>query len=319
MKSIGDFAINIIPNIDTIKLQTGITALDSMTNIGSKVWDAFKRVYDMVDNTADRLTDLNYAARSLHMPIEQIDHIQRTMKLFNLDSNQAVEALKSIAKFRTGAKYGEFDEKLIMKAGLLPSSFGNDPIANLVMLNKLYQSDPNNYNRRAAISALVPGWEPMLSAKPEYLEKMVQKSMQYGLVHDRDLKGVAEYEVKKGMLSILTEQLKIEVLKISIDRLSSGIENFTSLLATMFGLGTEEEAKKTIGIVSKADTAFGGNAANAGMSLLHSFSPKVEIVPQINITNKSDGTSIKTEINSSKNSDIKDTIRNTEANKKVSM
>jgi hypothetical protein len=92
VKSIGDFALNIIPNIDTIKLYSGISALDSLSNIASKVWDVFKGAYGVVDNTADSLRSLAYVGKELNLPVEQIKVMENTMKLFGLNSEQAAGA-----------------------------------------------------------------------------------------------------------------------------------------------------------------------------------------------------------------------------------
>jgi hypothetical protein len=228
VKSIGDFALNIIPNIDTIKLYSGISALDSLGNIASKIFDTFKKAYNVVDDSAESLRNLAYVGKELNMPAEQIKVMERTMVKFGLSSEQAANALKSIAKFKGGAPFGEFDTGLIMKAGLLPTDFGKDWKKNLELLSKKYSST-DNINVRSAIESLVPGLGRMLT-DPKQLRSYIAEAQKMTDLSGVDWKGIEKYGTSKADMSIAMDNLAIAFTNAALPGLTVAIVGLTELL-----------------------------------------------------------------------------------------
>jgi hypothetical protein len=230
MESIGDFALNIIPNLNTLKLYSGITALDSLTNIADKIFRVFKGAYGVIDDTADKLRDLSYVGQQLNMPIEQVKTLEYTMRKFGLNSKQAAEALKSIQKFRGGAPFGEFDTNLILKAGLLPTDFGKDTLKNLDLLASKYNAT-DNINVRAAIAALVPGLERLLTnpalLRRYYLESQRQADL---ALQGLDKEQIEKYGKSKGDLSIALDGLAIAMTNAALPGLTDAITGLTQVM-----------------------------------------------------------------------------------------
>lgn len=228
MESIGDFALNIIPNLDTIKLFSGITALDSLTNIANKIFNVFKGAYGVVDDTADKLRDLAYVGKELNMPVEQIKILENTMKKFGLNSEQAANALRSISKFKGGAPFGEFDTNLILKAGLLPTDFGKDPFKNIELLAEKY-AGTTNVNVREAIASLVPGMERMLTS-PAVLRQYLSEARKQTDLSGIDFGEVEKYGKGKGDFAIALDNLAMAMSNAALPGLTSAIKGLTEIL-----------------------------------------------------------------------------------------
>ena len=230
MESIGDFALDIIPRIDRVNLYTGITALESLTKISERVFSTFKGAYGVIDDTADKLRDLMYIGKQLNIPAEQIKVMENTMKKFGLNSTQAATALKSIAKFRGGAPFGEFDTGLIMKAGLLPTDFGQDWKKNIELLSQKYNST-DNVNVRSAIAELVPGLERMLT-DPSRLRQYISEAQKQTRMSGVNFGDVEKYGKLKGDMSIALDNLAIAMNNAALPGLTEALKGLTGFLST---------------------------------------------------------------------------------------
>lgn len=228
MESIGDFALDIIPKIDTIKLYSGISALDSLGRIADRIFAVFKGAYGVVDDTADKLRDLAFVGKELNVPVQQIKVMENTMKKFGLNAEQAATALKSMAKFRGGAPFGEFDTGLIMKAGILPTDFVKDWEKNLLMLSKKY-SETENINVRSAIAGLVPGGERLLT-DPEMLKQYIGEARKQTRLSGVDFGDVEGYGKAKGDMSIALDNLSIAMTQAALPGLTSAVQGLTEVL-----------------------------------------------------------------------------------------
>lgn len=243
MKSIGDFALNIIPNIDTIKLNTGITALDSLSNIAGKVWDVFKGAYGVIDNTAEKLRDINYVAKELKLPVDQVLLMSRAMTMYGENADQAFGIMKAMGKFKAGARYGEYDTGLIMKAGLTPESFGNDPVKNIEMMIKKYQGADINA-RSAIVGLLGPGSERMLAGGLPQFQKTITDLMK--TMPDKAAWEASEkYKQETAKMSIALDNLAIALTGAGLPGLTKAIIRISEIL----------ESSKVKKIINKTGTA----------------------------------------------------------------
>jgi hypothetical protein len=343
MKSIGDFAINIIPDIDTIKLYSGITALHSLGQIADSIFDKFKSAYNVVDDTAESLRDLAYAGKELDIPVQQIKIMENTMKLFGLNSEQAVEALKSMSKFTSGAIFGEIPEDLILKAGLVPSMFGKDWQENMKLLSRVYQANTNRTSRESLNQIFGSGVERMLT-DPQRLRDYIEQATQLtAKISPSDLAAAEKYQADQAKLAISMDNLAIAMNRAAMPGLTKAIESFTTVMK-------DPKVKKFFegagSVLSYAGTTIGENITEPPLELIpnmlkrafglskdqsllieflkFNFDLKANAVnakqfaqEYFHITNISDGTSIDTKIETKNKVNQKNNIQNNQNTTRV--
>jgi hypothetical protein len=228
--SIGDFALNIIPKIDMMQLNTGITALDSLSNLASKIAKGFKGAFDVVDDTAESLRNLAYAGKELSMPVAQIKLLENTMKLFGLNAQQAVGTLKTMKQFQSGAIFGQIPTDLIMKSGLTPMMFGNDWVKNMEMLSRVYASNTNASARQSLNQIFGAGIERMLTDPAKLKQYINEARATLPTITDKNLQQAELYTKGKGDLSIAMDNLALALTSDALPGLTEAITGLTTFL-----------------------------------------------------------------------------------------
>jgi hypothetical protein len=347
LKSIGDFAINIIPSIDTIKLFSGITALNSIAELADKIYGVFKRAYNVVGDTSENLRDLAYAGKELNIPVQQLKIMENTMKLFGLNADQAVDALKSMEKFRSGAVFGEIPEDLILKAGITPMMFGKDWQENMMLLSRVYAANTNRSARESLNQIFGSGVERMLT-DPARLKSYLQQATDItAKITPKDLEMAEKYQLQQAKLSIAMDNLALALTGAALPGLTNAVISLTDLMKSE---GFQNFISSIGGFVSHSAN-IAGQVLNppelstkaklySGMPLLgfaleqffknlnlkeNATTAKTETTEylqnkfplNINITNKSDGSYIDTVIENKNRATQMDNIQNTQSTTRV--
>jgi hypothetical protein len=217
MKSIGDFAINITPNVNTVALNTGITALDSLSNLAGKVYDGLKKAYNVVDETADSMFGLVDAARQLDQPIDKVDTFRKALRLMSIDASAAYGALKTIGQIRGGVSFGKVIDDAIIQAGIIGTAIPKDPEAAFKYIQRKYQST-KNLEVRKTLSGLFPGVERGLATPMGTTDKYWEMARKQA-IHPTDIAGVEHYKALTGELKNTREQFEVELMRSTLPAL----------------------------------------------------------------------------------------------------
>ena len=135
MKSVGDFYVNIIPKLDQIALNTGISAVNSTMEIARKMWSGGKKVFNWFDDIAKTTRDLKHFSDTMLYPIQQIEKLQRMMFMFSGDKGGAnsmlVSLMTTVHRMRT---WGEGAWREASKYGL--TGVSNNPEVAMLQIRK---------------------------------------------------------------------------------------------------------------------------------------------------------------------------------------
>jgi hypothetical protein len=334
MKSVGDFAINIIPTIDTKRLREDAALLGNIgniTQITDKLTSGFKAAYSMIDDTANSISNLAYTARALKMPIEQIDLLRKSLRLVGVDANDAQQIFAGLTKTAFGFKWGKVGEGLLAQGGMTPAMFGKDRLKNIEMLHRVLKGAEYGKASTVVGELGLPESSLRLLQSPNFY-KILEQAKSGGLISGRQGKAAMDFIGQKGGFANVGETFKANVMENVLPAFTQALNEFTNIISgsdfvknmsllaesmAMFTVGITKVMGGTVGVLGGAGELIGkgidyftkenvvstvkqqtekGYVGSKENPVNAANADMLNKTPVINITNISDGTHVKTTI-----------------------
>lgn len=178
-QSIGDFYVNIVPKLDTISLNTGISAVNSALELAKKGWGGAKGAFGSVLDVAKPLRDLKMLSNETGLSMDKIHLLRRAFEQSGLSADSADESIMSLTKDMADMSlWGEANWKSLSRWGLVPIMLdkSSNQFEKIIKLReKISKLAPNE--RVDALSALGAGLGSPLSQFIAQSDKDFQTSM----------------------------------------------------------------------------------------------------------------------------------------------
>ena len=273
LKSVGDFAVNIIPTVDSSKLNKGIQFLGNLGNatklldFGAKLGKAFT---GLLTDTAEATNEMYLFAKSIGQPIQKVEQLRRAFILSGSSAETADSSMQSLLKTVQGFKYGEGNFELLGKAGIAPQMFSGDPFKDIEMLSKRF-SKMNAAQRQYFIggAGLSPDSLRYLSLETKERQKLLNLAQQTGLATEKQGKDSFQFMQNMAMTKQQYESFKRTLVSETLPDISKTMQNLSELLKDQEFL----DATKNLAVaISKLADILAGGIGDAikGFSLLMS-------------------------------------------------
>jgi hypothetical protein len=231
MKSVGDFYVNIIPKLDQIALNTGITAVNATMDMASKAWNLGKKGWRFFDETSQVTADIVRFADSLKLPIERVQVLQNAFTMAGLSADGANSAILSLMQSYSSQKlWGEADWSKLSRAGLAKSLFTGDPLKDILNINKAI-SQMDTAQALSAIQAVGLGTDALkvLRLDPQSFADLLSKSGKL-VISGVDARANLAYQKELLALNLTMDKFQAELVSKVLPELSSLLGKVNMLL-----------------------------------------------------------------------------------------
>lgn len=234
LKSIGDFAVNIIPTVDQGKFNKGVQFLGNLGNttklidFGMKLGKAFTGI---LTDTAEATSEMYLFAKSLDLPIGKVEQLRRAFVLSGTSADVADSAMQGLLKTVQGFKYGEGNFEMLGKAGITPQMFSGNPLKDIEMLGGRF-SKMNAAQRQYFISGagLSPDALRYLSLETKERQRILTLAQSTGLATEKQGKDSFQFMQNMSATKQQYESFKRTLVSETLPDVSKTMKSLSELL-----------------------------------------------------------------------------------------
>lgn len=229
MKSVGDFYVNIIPKLDQIALNTGISAVNSSLELLQKGFALGKKAFNFFDDSARNIAEMGRFAKSVGQSIETVQALGYALKNTGLSAESSRGIIESlIDSYHKMKTWGEADWAKLSMYGIADFRTGNI-IKDLTTLNaKLSKLSVGG--QRDALNALgLPTDLTRLLGKPNEFQKNINEVMQY-IIGNKQVEKTIEYVKQMDRVENIMNRFKVDFVATAMPAITDVVEKINTLL-----------------------------------------------------------------------------------------
>jgi hypothetical protein len=253
LKSVGDFYVNIIPKLDQIALNTGISAVNSTMEIASKAWGIGKKAFGFLGDTSKVSADMVRFADSLKRPIEMVETLQNMFELVGLSVNDANAAMQGLIKSASEkGLWGNADWARLSRHGLSEGMFTGDPFKDIVLLNRVLSkiSDPKIITDILSAVNLPLETMQLLGLNPKEFKEILDKAQRLSITN-KDARANMSYQNQILALNLTMDKFKAELVSKMLPELTSIVSKLNQLLTDKEFMSTMKSLAQSTAILAE--------------------------------------------------------------------
>lgn len=231
MKSVGDFYVNIIPKLDEIALNTGITAANSSLEMFKKGYDLGKGFFNMAKDAAKATAEMVYFADSLKIPIERVQILHNLFKSVGLSTEEANATMESLTDtWRAMTAWGDANWEKLSRNGLLGVRSG-DIIKDLTKINELVHKMGGGQARESIAALELPqALSRLINLEPKKFKKYLSEASKIGILSDSSARGAVDFEHQLNKMELITNKFFTELAVKALPSITNLIEKLNKLI-----------------------------------------------------------------------------------------
>lgn len=232
MKSVGDFYVNIIPKLDQIALNTGISAVNATMDMASKLWSGGKKIFGFMSETSKVTADMVRFSESLRIPIERVQTLQDMFRMVGLSAEDANSAMQGLIESSSEkGLWGNADWARLSRHGIVASMFSGDPLKDLTVLNNVLSKTKDARVITDILKAVGLPLNTMnlLGKDPKVFADLMTKAIRLS-ISGKDAQANLAFQNQLLTLNLTMDKFKAELVSKMLPELSNIIFKLNELL-----------------------------------------------------------------------------------------
>jgi hypothetical protein len=229
MKSVGDFYVSIIPKLDQIALNTGISAANASLEMFSKAWGLGKGFFGAINETAQEMAEIVRISKELKEPVETVQLLGIMFKNVGLSANEAYGTIESLQdSWRALTVWGEANYGKLAMNNMLGIRSG-DTLKDLLKISEVLKGmSAAQQSEALAAMNLSPQLRRLLN-DPNEFKRFMAEARPF-VIGQKQMEGTLDYDKQVKRFDNIRTKFEAELVTNSIPAITDLIEKLNNLM-----------------------------------------------------------------------------------------